>query len=113
MSDSDRSRQFTDQLMLSVLRQFNRRAFLKAAAAAALSSLPWVFGKGMLTALAITCPPDAYGACMDCYTACITGGRSCTCVCDTCNCTPLYAQAACIWTQFGSQCFFSCECIAC
>jgi hypothetical protein len=115
MSDGDVSRNPADQLMLGLLRQFNRRWFLKGVGAAAISALPFV-GPALSQASAralITCPPDTFGACEDCYTACVSGGRSCACICDSCNCEPLFAEAGCIWTQFGSQCFFSCECYAC
>jgi TAT (twin-arginine translocation) pathway-exported protein len=101
----------TDQLTISLLRQFSRRSFLKAAGAAALAALPWAFGG--VTALAFSCPPTTYGLCEDCYSGCVSGGSGCSCVCDTCNCDPPFAEAACLWYQIGAYCIFVCDCIAC
>lgn len=101
-----------DALTIGLLRQFNRRWFLKGAGAAILSAMP-IIGFALTASARPTCPPDSEGICNNCWSGCVTGGRRCACDCASCNCEPPSAFAACSWIQFGSQCFFNCDCIAC
>ena len=65
-----------------------------------------------LAAAQSPCPPDAYGVCLPCGSACITGGQGCLCACpNECDCE--YEKAACVWFDIVPQCVFTCSCIPC
>lgn len=60
------------------------------------------------------CPPPATGVCDCAASACITGGRKCSCICSgECDCDPEFVAAECSWQLVCENCFFSCRCIAC
>lgn len=60
------------------------------------------------------CPPPALGVCSCEFSACISGGRKCSCTCSgACNCAPEFVQAECSWQLACGHCFFSCRCIPC
>jgi hypothetical protein len=60
------------------------------------------------------CPPPATGVCSCESSACISGGRKCSCTCTgACNCTPEFVQAECSWQLVCGHCFFSCRCLPC
>lgn len=97
------------------MKQSSRRGFLKGVGASGLAFVGVLLGIGgqNLAFAYVPCPPNAYGICNNCNSACTTGGRGGSCVCVGCNCTPPRVYAECLWIRFGSTCSFSFNCIAC
>jgi hypothetical protein len=62
----------------------------------------------------IVCPGGAVGPCACGSSACITGGKKCSCLCSQpCTCEPQYVQALCAWLIVSENCFFTCTCETC
>ena len=60
----------------------------------------------------VPCAPPSTGVCDCSYTACVSGGCSCSQVCSNgCNCTP--EEAVCSWQTVVDTCYFSCYFRAC